>query len=159
MSRYDWLLSLHVLSAFSLVSAQILVTFLIVGGWKLELPSDISRMFRLSRAGDVLFAIGSIGTIVLGIWLAIDLDEYKLWDGWIIAALVLWAVAMGIGGRTAKHYYGARDRARALVAEGRDVPNPELSATLRSSTGLALHLATVVLVVLLLIDMIYKPGA
>jgi uncharacterized membrane protein len=159
MSRYDWLLFLHVLSAFSLVAAQVLVTFLIVGGWRLELPSDIARMFRLSRAGDVLFGIGAIGTIVLGIWLAIDLDEYQLWDGWIIAALVLWAVAMGIGGRTAKHYYGARDRAKALVAEGRDVPNPELAATLRSPTGLVLHLATVVLVVLLLVDMIYKPGA
>jgi uncharacterized membrane protein len=159
MSRYDWLLFLHVLSAFSLVAAQVLVTFLIVGGWRLELPSDIARMFRLSRAGDVLFGIGAMGTIVLGIWLAIDLDEYQLWDGWIIAALVLWAVAMGIGGRTAKHYYGARDRAKALVAEGRDVPNPELAATLRSPTGLVLHLATVVLVVLLLVDMIYKPGA
>jgi uncharacterized membrane protein len=159
MSRHDWLLFLHVLSAFSLVAAQVLVTFLIVGGWRLELPSDIARMFRLSRAGDVLFGIGAIGTIVLGIWLAIDLDEYQLWDGWIIAALVLWAVAMGIGGRTAKHYYGARDRAKALVAEGRDVPNPELAATLRSPTGLVLHLATVVLVVLLLVDMIYKPGA
>jgi uncharacterized membrane protein len=159
MSRYDWLLFLHVLSAFSLVAAQVLVTFLIVGGWRLELPSDIARMFRLSRAGDVLFGIGAMGTIVLGIWLAIDLDEYQLWDGWIIAALVLWAVAMGIGGRTAKHYYGARDRAKALVAEGRDVPNPELGATLRSPTGLVLHLATVVLVVLLLVDMIYKPGA
>jgi uncharacterized membrane protein len=159
MSRYDWLLFLHVLSAFSLVAAQVLVTFLIVGGWRLELPSDIARMFRLSRAGDVLFGIGAMGTIVLGIWLAIDLDEYQLWDGWIIAALVLWAVAMGIGGRTAKHYYGARDRAKALVAEGRDVPSPELAATLRSPTGLVLHLATVVLVVLLLVDMIYKPGA
>jgi uncharacterized membrane protein len=159
MSRYDWLLFLHVLSAFSLVAAQVLVTFLIVGGWRIELPSDIARMFRLSRAGDVLFGIGAMGTIVLGIWLAIDLDEYQLWDGWIIAALVLWAVAMGIGGRTAKHYYGARDRAKALVAEGRDVPNPELAATLRSPTGLVLHLATVVLVVLLLVDMIYKPGA
>ena len=159
MSRYDWLLFLHVLAAFSLVAAQVLVTFLIVGGWRLELPSDIARMFRLSRAGDVLFGIGAIGTIVLGIWLAIDLDEYQVWDGWVIAALVLWAVAMGIGGRTAKHYYGARDRAKALVAEGRDVPNPELAATLRSPTGLVLHLATVVLVVLLLVDMIYKPGA
>ena len=159
MTRYDWLLFLHVLAAFSLVAAQILVTFLIVGGWRRELPSEISHMFRLSRAGDVLFAIGSIGTIVIGIWLAIDLDEYQVWDGWIIAAIVLWALAMGIGGRTAKHYYGGRDRARALVAEGRDVPNAELTATMRSSTGLGLHLATVVLVVLLLVDMIYKPGA
>jgi hypothetical protein len=159
MSRYDWLLFLHVLSAFSLVAAQVLVTFLIVGGRRLELPSEISRMFRVSRAGDVLFAVGSIGTLVLGIVLAIDVDQYKLWDGWIIAALVLWAVAMGIGGGTARFYYAARDKARALVAEGRDVPNPELNATLRSPTGLVLHLATVVLVAFLLVDMIYKPGA
>jgi uncharacterized membrane protein len=159
MSRYDWLLFLHVLAAFSLVAAQVLVTFLIVGGWRLELPSEISQMFRLSRAGDVLFGIGSIGTIVLGILLAIDADEYQVWDGWVIAALVLWAIAMGIGGRTAKFYYDVRDRARELVAEGRDVPSSDLNARLRSPTGLVLHLATVVLVVLLLIDMIYKPGA
>jgi uncharacterized membrane protein len=159
MSRYDWFLFLHVLAAFLLVAAQILVTFLIVGGWRLELPSEITRMFRLSRAGDVLFGIGAMGTILFGILLAIDLDEYQVWDGWVIAALILWAVAMGIGGRTARHYYGARDRAKALVAEGRDVPNPELTARLRSPTGLVLHLATVALVVVLLIDMIYKPGA
>jgi drug/metabolite transporter (DMT)-like permease len=116
-------------------------------------------MFRVSRAGDVLFAIGSIGTIVLGILLAIDLDEYQVWDGWVIAALVLWALAMETGRRTGRHYNAARDRARTLVAEGRDAPSPELNATLRSSTGLVLHLATAALVVLLLVDMIYKPGA
>ena len=159
MSRYDWLLFLHMLAAFSLVAAEVLVTLLIAGGWKLELPSEISRMFRLSRFGDVLFGVGAVGTILIGIWLAIDLDEYKLWDGWVIAGLVLWAVLMGVGGRTARFYYGARDRARALLAEGRDVPSPELTAILRSPTGLALHVATVVLVLLLFIDMIYKPGA
>jgi hypothetical protein len=159
VSRYDWLLFLHVLTAFSLVAAEVLVTLLIVGGWKLELPSEISRMFRLSRFGDVLFGVGAVGTILIGIWLAIDLDEYKLWDGWVIAGLVLWAALMGVGGRTARFYYAGRDRARALVAEGRDVASPELTAILRSPTGLALHVATVVLVLLLFIDMIYKPGA
>jgi uncharacterized membrane protein len=159
MSLYDWLLFLHVLAAFSLVAAEVLVTLLIAGGWKLELPSEISRMFRLSRFGDVLFGVGAVGTILIGIWLAIDLDEYELWDGWVIAGLILWAVLMGVGGRTARFYYGARDRARALLAEGRDMPSPELTAILRSPTGLALHVATVVLVLLLFIDMIYKPGA
>jgi uncharacterized membrane protein len=159
MSRYDWLLFLHVLAAFSLVTALVLVTFLIVGGRRLALPSEIARMFRVSRAGDILFGVGSIGTIVLGILLAIDVDQYQVWDGWIIAAIVLWAVAMETGRRTGRFYNAARDRARALVAEGRDVPNPELNATLRSSTGLLLHLATFALVILLLVDMIYKPGA
>jgi uncharacterized membrane protein len=159
VTRYEWLLFLHVLSAFALVAALVLVTFLIVGGRRLDRPSEITRMFRLSRAGDVLFAVGSIGTILLGILLAVDVDQYQPWDGWIIAAYVLWAVAMGIGGRTGKYYNGVRDRARTLVAEGRDVPNPELNAMLRSPTGLVLHLVTFVLVVLLLVDMIYKPGA
>jgi uncharacterized membrane protein len=159
MSRYDWLLFLHVLSAFSLVAALVLVTFLAFIGRRLDRPSEIIRMFRVSRVSDVLFVIGSIGTIVLGIWLAIDLDEYQLWDGWIIAALVLWAVAMGIGGRVGKHYNGIRDRARAAFSEGRDEPSPELNAALRSSTGLVLHFVTFALVVVLLIDMIYKPGA
>jgi hypothetical protein len=159
MSRYDWLLFLHMLAAFSLIAAQVLVTFLIVGGRRLDLPSEIVSMFRVSRAGDVLFGVGAIGTIIFGILLAIDADEYQVWDGWVIAALVLWALGMAVGGRTARFYYAARDRARTLVAEGRDLPNPELNATLRSSQGLLLHLATVVIVLLLLVDMIYKPGA
>lgn len=159
MTRYDWLLFLHVLAAFSLVAALVLVTFLAFIGRRLDRPSEIVRMFRVSRWSDVLFAVGSIGTIVLGIILAIDLDEYQLWDGWIIAALILWAVAMGIGSRVGKHYNAVRDRARALVAEGRDVPSPELNAALRSSTGLVLHFVTFALVILLLVDMIYKPGA
>lgn len=158
MSRFDWLLFLHVLAAFSLVAAETLLTFVIVGSRNLELPSEIARMFRLSRAGDVLFGVGAVGTILIGIWLAIDMDEYQLWDGWVIAALVLWALLMGVAGRDARFYYAVRDRARALVAQGRDVPAPELTAVLRSPTGLALHLGTLALLVLLLVDMIYKPG-
>jgi uncharacterized membrane protein len=159
VSRYDWLLFLHVLAAVSLVSAEILLTFVIVTARGLELPSEIAHIFRLSRAGDILFGVGAIGTIVLGILLAIDVDQYQVWDGWVITALVLWAVLMAVAGRDARFYYTARDRARALVAEGRDAPSPEVTAILRSSTGVGLHLATLVLVALLLIDMIYKPGA
>jgi hypothetical protein len=58
-----------------------------------------------------------------------------------------------------KIYYGARDRASALAAEGRNEPSPELSAIMRSQTGLVLQVASIVIVILFLIDMIYKPGA
>jgi uncharacterized membrane protein len=159
VSLYDWLLFLHIATAFALVSALVLFTYLIVGGRSLDVPSDVVRMFRISKVGDALMGIGSIGVLVFGIWLAIEVDEYKLWDGWIIAAIVLWLVFGAVGSRIGKIYYAARDRAKALVAEGRDEPNPELNAMLRSPTGLMLHIATVALALLLLIDMIYKPGA
>jgi uncharacterized membrane protein len=156
---YDWLLALHVLAAFSLVAALVLYTVVIVFSRNLAVPSDVARMFRVSRVGDAAIAVGSIGTLVFGVWLAIDSDAYQVWDGWVIAALVLWALSMETGRRTGTVYNGVRDRARGLVAEDRDSPQPELNAMLRSSTGLALHAATVVLIVALLVVMIYKPGA
>lgn len=159
MSLYDWLLFLHIATAFALVSALVLFTYLILGGRSLDVPSDIVRMFRISKVGDALMGIGSIGVLVFGIWLAIDSDVYELWDAWVIIAIVLWLGFGAVGSRIGKIYYAARDRAKALVAEGRDAPNPELNAMLRSQTGLVLHFVTVALAILLLIDMIYKPGA
>jgi hypothetical protein len=56
-------------------------------------------------------------------------------------------------------YNGARDRAVALVNEGRDAPSPELSAMLRSQRGVVLHGLMIVIVLAILVVMIYKPGA
>jgi uncharacterized membrane protein len=155
----DWLLALHVLSAFAWVAALVLYTVVIVAAWGLTVPSDVVRMFRVTRVGDALIAVGMIGTIVFGIWLAIDLDAYKIWDGWIIAALILWLVAGAVGGQVGKIYNGARDRAKALLDEGRDSPSPELNAMLRSQRGLVLHVLMILVVLVLLVVMIYKPGA
>ena len=148
---------LHVLSAFAWVSALVLYSVVLAAAWGATIPSDVARMFRATKVGDVLIAFGMIGTIVFGVWLA--LDEYEIWDGWIIAAFALWLVAAAIGGRVGKVYAGARDRARALVDEGRDASSSELSAMLRSQRGLFLHALSSLIVLVLLIVMIYKPGA
>lgn len=159
MSLYDWLLALHVLAGFALVAALVVFVVVVVSGRNVALPSEAARMFRVSRVGDALFAVGSTAVLVLGIWLAIDAEAYRVWDGWIVAAIVLWALAMETGRRTGTVYNAARDRARALIAEGRDSADPELSAMLRSSAGVAYLAVTVALVLLLLANMIYKPGA
>jgi uncharacterized membrane protein len=153
----DWLVALHVLSAFAWVSALVVYSVVIAAGWKTTIPSDVVRMFRVVRVGDALIAVGMIGTIVFGIWLA--LDEYEIWDGWIIAALVLWLVAGAVGGRVGKIYNATRDRATALVAEGQDAPSSELGAMLRSERGLALHTLMVLVTLAILVVMVYKPGA
>jgi uncharacterized membrane protein len=159
VTRNDWILFLHVLSAFALVAAVVVYSFLIAGSRNLSVPSDAVRVFRVSRLAAVLSGIGSVGVLVFGIWLAIDVDGYELWDGWILAALVLWVVFGAVGNRTEKAYKVARDRARALVAKGRDEPSPELNALIRTPTGLTLHLVSVGLLLLFLVDMIFKPGA
>src|SRR5262245_39375548 len=157
MDLYDWLLALHVLAAFAWIAALVVFTVVVVAGRGLTVPSDVVRLFRVSRVGDALIAVGMIGTIVFGVWLAFD--EYEIWDGWIITALVLWLVAGALGGRVGKVYDAARHRAKELVAEDRDESNPELNAMLRTQRGLVLRILLVVITLALLVVMIYKPGA
>jgi hypothetical protein len=159
VSLHDWLLFLHVLSAFVLVSALVLFTFLIAYLWRTDVPRDIARVLGISRLGTVLVGIGSMGTLILGVVLAFEAENYAIWDPWIVAALIIWAAMAETGRRTGLVYDAAGAKARELVAAGNDAPNPELGAMFRSSRGVTFHFATVALVLLLLLDMIFKPGA
>src|SRR4051812_17588333 len=97
---YDWLLFLHVLAAFLAVTAIVLLGGLLVLGASVAAqPPTLRRLLRLAL---VLWAVGSVGVLVLGIWLAIYVDGYELWDGWIAAALVLWLVAGAASGRVSR---------------------------------------------------------
>ena len=158
MDLTDWLIALHVLAAFSLVAALVLFSVVIVIGWNRDRPSDVLRIFRAVQVGNVLTAVGAIGTIVFGVWLAIQMDEYSILDGWVIAALVLWAILMETGRRTGKLYQRSRDRARELAGAG-DVSDGGLLGLQRSQTALLFHVSSCVVALLLVLDMIWKPGA
>ena len=78
---------------------------------------------------------------------------------WIVAALILWVVAAGIGQRTGKAYLVAVKKAQELNAAGQTGPNGDLLALNRTSQGLALQSLASLVLLLLLADMIWKPGA
>jgi uncharacterized membrane protein len=159
VSRYDWLLFLHVFSAFALVSALVLYSVLLTALWSRDVPGEVARLFRLSRVSDVLGGVGSTGALIFGVWLAIDVKGYEIWDGWIIAALVLWFVMGAFAGRAGKVSKVARGRAQALVREGSNAPSAELRSLLRDRRGIWFHAASAFTVLVLLVDMIFKPGA
>jgi hypothetical protein len=97
--------------------------------------------------------------LLLGIWLAIDADAYHVWDGWVIAAIVLWAVSAETGRRGGLNYTEAEKQAKRLVAEGRNDPSPELVALLRDRNAAMLSAVSTIAVLLILVDMLWKPGA
>jgi uncharacterized membrane protein len=155
----DWLPALHVLSAFAYVGGIVLFWILIVAVRKLDTPEATIRMEPTVKVGNVAVAVGGVGTIVLGIWLAFALDSYAIWDGWIIAAIVLWAVSGALGQRTGVTYMRGMTKAKELEAAGHRGSNAELLALNRTSNGVVLHFLTSVAVFLILVDMIFKPGA
>jgi uncharacterized membrane protein len=138
---YDWLLFLHVLSASLLVGG--LAYF-----WALVLATRPGRSLfggpyalRLARPATIAVAVGVAGTLIFGIWLAIDVDGYELWDGWILASLALWVVGTGAGERSG----------RALTPVGDVYP--------AWRRGVLLHSVASASALLILILMIWKPGA
>lgn len=129
----DALLFLHLLSAAMLFVTVVVLSAVVLGA-RLQ-PSAV-------KASNALWNIGAVGTLVLGIALAIDIDGYEIWDAWIVIAMVLWLAAGGTGDRVRA---SLEDAAGSGVAVARGVATS--------------HWIRVALVVLLLADMIWKPWA
>ena len=159
MSFVDWALALHVLSAFAYVAGIVLFWVLVVAVRRIDTPEETMRMEPVVRVGNIAVGIGAVGTIVIGIYLAFAVDSYAIWDGWIIAAIVLWAIAGGLGQRTGAAYMQGMNKAKELESAGQTGPNAELLALNRTANGVLLHALVSLGALLLLLDMIFKPGA
>ena len=159
MSLDDWILALHVLSAFAFVAGIVLFWVLVVAVRRTDTPDGTIRMEPIVRVGNAATGIGAGGTLLFGIWLAFSYGGYDIWDPWIIVALVLWAVAGAIGQRTGVAYMEGMNKAKELETAGQAGPNAELLAINRTQRGLWLHTAASVVLLLILVDMIWKPGA
>lgn len=159
MSFDDWALALHVLSAFAYVGGVVLFWVLIVAVRKIDTPEGTIRMEPVVKVGNAAVGVGAVGTIVLGIWLAFSVGSYAIWDGWIIAALVLWAVSGALGQRTGVAYMRGMTKAKELDVAGQTGPNAELLALNRTTDGVVLHALVSAAALLLVLDMIFKPGA
>ena len=117
---YEWLLFFHVVAAFMVViglAAYGVVAFTGAAPVRAALAPAV-----------VLWNVGAIGVLVFGVWLAINVDGYEVWDGWVIAAFVLWLVAGAAGGRLERSYrFGSPaplDRVRAAAVQLNRFPNP-----------------------------------
>jgi hypothetical protein len=155
----DWVLALHVLSAATYGASIILFWVLVVAVRTTDTPEGTLRLGPMVTVGNVALGIGAAGTIIFGIWLALSVGNYDLWDGWIIAAIVLWVIAAALGQRTGMEYMRGMTKARELHTSGQSGPSAELLAVNRTQTGVLLHALVSVVFVLIVIDMIWKPGA
>lgn len=158
MSLDDWILALHLLAAFALGAAIVGFWVVIIGARSAERPSATAGMLRLSPPFAAATAIGAIGTVVFGVWLAVSVDGYEVWDGWVIAAIVLWAVGGATGGRAGREFAAIGVRAREL-AEAGDAPGADLRSSPHFPRAMGLHAVSTAAFLVILVLMIWKPGA
>src|SRR5262245_14244445 len=131
----------------------------IVAVRRMDTPGDTLRLGPIAKVGNATVGAGMGGTIVFGVWLAFSFGGYDIWDGWILAALVLWFVGTALGRRTGQAFMEGPRRAQELESAGQTGSRPELLAVNRTSQGLLMHSLTSLVVLAIIIDMIWKPGA
>ena len=158
MELNDWILALHLLSAASLVAAEVAFGVMLAVLWRTDSTSKVAAFVPLSRIATALVIAGTAGTIIFGVWLAFSKDPYDIWDGWIIAALILWAIA-SYTGQQAGQAYGSN----AMDAEKQAAAGTQSSAAIAElygpSRAFQMHVVSNVAILLLILDMIFKPGA
>ena len=135
---YDWLLFLHVLSAFFAVGALTALWGLILGTRGATPMLGQQSGMTYGRTAGILVGVGMLGAIVFGVWLAIHEEAYQVWDAWILASLVLWAIGGWAGGQAGRAFESG--------PSGR-------------AAGIRFHTISSVAVVIILVLMIWKPGA
>lgn len=159
MTKYDWLLFIHVTGAFLLGGGVAAAVAFNVAAQLRQRPSEIALLLRLTQVAVVSVVSGALLTLVFGLWLvSASPYGYGFGQGWVIAAIALW-VAGNILGETG----GRRDRnthelAARLAAEG-DAPSAELKARLRDPLTLFLSYGAGLVMLTILAVMIWKPGA
>jgi uncharacterized membrane protein len=157
VSKYDWLLFLHITGAFLLLGGGVVAGALNVAALRRDRPSEILVLFGLIRIAVVAIIAGTVLAFVFGLWLVNEVG-YGFGDTWIVAAIVLLIAGNAIGG-----YAGSRDArtaklAEELVARG-DTPSAELQARVRDPITLVCNYGSGLILVALLALMIWKPGA
>ena len=133
MSSTQWLLMLHVTSAFLFVGGSVAAGLLNWLALRAERPSETAALLRLIRPLLPLLFAGVAGTLVFGIWLWHHLG-FAVSTRWIWASLALWVIANALGGYGGRHQERSRALAERLAAEG-DAPSEELRALLRDPKG------------------------
>ena len=126
---YHTLLFFHLIAAFLLAVTVVMYSAVALGA-----ASSPRMLFVADRCWDV----GGLGTLIFGIWLALNLDQYDFFDFWILLALALWLVATGLGQSVQRRFGGDGDDQRAVIA---------------------MHWLRTIVVLALLVTMVWKPGA
>ena len=159
MSFEDWVFALHLLMAATLVGSLVMSWIVVIASLSAHTPGATLSLHRVGMVGTATTVVGLVGVIGFGIWLTILRDAFQVWDGWVIAAIALWLVATIALLRSFVEYTKPVERAKALAASGQSGSDPELTALNRTATGLLLRALASVAIVLIVIDMIWKPGA
>jgi uncharacterized membrane protein len=151
----DAVLFLHLLGVLLFVAGIALAGAAFETARRRERPAEVALLLGLARVGALLVVSGGLLLLVCGLWL-VELEDIGFGAGWVDAAIVLFAVALLLGGLGGQRPKRARELATRLAREGGQA-DAELRALLDDPLSRAANYASAALVLAILALMVFKP--
>lgn len=142
---YAVLLALHLVGVLLVIGPLALTTATAARAVRTGEPAALKSALRLVR----ILSAGSVLVVLLGLaMLGRDAPAWELSNGWVLASLALWFVAVALASGVV---------APALRSALSEAENHQSSAHLAAQVGVAGGLSTLCWVAIVVL-MVYKPG-
>jgi uncharacterized membrane protein len=145
----------HLLGALLFVAGIVLAGTAFEAARRRDRPSEIALLLGLTRIGVLLVAVGGLLLPIFGLWL-VHLGHFGYGSGWVDAAIGLYVIVLVLGGLGGQRPKQARRLATRLAAEQAPV-NEELRALLDERLSRAENHASLLVVLVILVLMVFKP--
>jgi uncharacterized membrane protein len=157
VNEYNVALLFHLLGAFLLVGGTVIAGVAFEAARRRDEPAEIALLLGLTRIGVLLIGLGMLLVLAFGLWL-VRLGHWGYGSSWVVAALVLFALMIGLGAAGGQRPKRARKLAARLHGE-HGGSTPELRALLDDRTAQAANLLSALLLLAIIAIMVFKPGA
>jgi uncharacterized membrane protein len=145
----------HLLGALLFVAGIVLAGTAFEAARRRDRPSEIALLLGLTRIGVLLVAVGGLLLPIFGLWL-VHLGHFGYGSGWVDAAIGLYVIVLVLGGLGGQRPKQARQLATRLAAKQAPA-NEELRALLDDRLSRAENYASLLVVLVILVLMVFKP--
>ncbi len=154
-TAYNLALFFHLIGALLFVAGVVLAGAGFEVARRREQPAEIAVLLGLARIGVLLVALGTLLIAAFGLWM-VHLGHWGYGSGWVDASIGLFVVALALGGVGGQSPKQARRLATKLAERNAPV-NDELRALLEDSLSLAENYGSLLLIVVIVAFMVFKP--
>jgi uncharacterized membrane protein len=152
LTFYEALVFLHILFVIVWVGGDVMIQVLALRA----LGAGPERTVEFSRdvewVGTRVLVPASLAVVIFGVWLVLDQEAWRFSQFWISAGLAMFLVSFVTGA----FFLGPESGRIGALAEERGAADPEVQSRIRRVT--LISRIELVLLVLVVFDMVVKPG-
>jgi hypothetical protein len=156
MSGYQIGILFHLIGVILFFAGAAVAGVVATAAPRRQKPSEIAVVLGLARPGAILLGIGGVVLLIAGFYLSGKIDGFG--QRWLEVSILLFVIALVAGALGGRRSSGVRAYAEGLAERG-EGDEATLRAMLSDRTTWLLQWASVVLSVVVLVLMVWQPGA